>query len=68
MQHLGLTSRKEKLTYDEFKKIFCKGMFKDNLISISNQFDQMNKANEELPLSMKLSHYQRFQFFSGLDP
>ena len=42
------------MTFDEFNRIFCKGIFKDALISITNSFNQMKKS-EELPLALKIN-------------
>lgn len=51
------------MNFDEFNKIFCKGMFKDALISITYSFDEVDKMSErkdvrgELPLSLKITEF-----------
>lgn len=68
---LGLATRKDSINFDEFNKIFCKGLFKEALINVTNKFNEMNlnqNAKQELPLSVKINEYQRNQMFSGLDP
>ena len=57
---------KEVVNFDEYNRIFCKGIFKDALVNISSQFDKM-KSSEELSLTIKINEYQRNQMFNGLD-
>lgn len=56
---------KEVVNFDEFNRIFCKGIFKDALISITNSFEKLK--NDEVPLAIKVNEYQRNQLFSGLE-
>ncbi|CDW75722.1 iki3 domain containing protein [Stylonychia lemnae] len=68
---LGMATRKDNINFDEFNRVFCKGIFKEALINVTNTFDQMSMAKQsvnDLPLSLKINEYQRSQMFSGLDP
>ena len=47
---------KEVLSFDEFTKIFCKGIFKDALINVTQSFQKM-KQSKDLPLTLKINEY-----------
>jgi hypothetical protein len=57
-----LPTRKELINFDEFNRVFCKGIFKEALINVNNNFSKANKdlkAQEELPLSLQINEYKR---------
>ena len=55
------------ITRDDFYQVFCKCIFKDSLIAMSEQIDAMDKGLGEMPLTLKLGHYQRDLMIKGLD-
>ena len=67
---LGQNSRRDKMNFDEFNRIFCKGIFKDALITVNKNFGTTLKTNEaqEVTLSVKIGEYQRKQMLQGLEP
>ena len=59
--------KRQLVTLDEFNRIFCKGIFKDALINVVESIDSNGKSNSEaLPLSIKISQYQRELMMDGL--
>lgn len=59
--------KRQLVTFDEFNRIFCKGIFKDALINLVESIDkdkQMN--NDSLPLGVKISQYKRGLMIDGL--
>ena len=59
------------VTQNEFKKLFQKGMFKQALIRIAQEFDKQvkeGKISADLSLSRKLDRYQRTSMIGGIDP
>ena len=55
------------IDYDDFYKLFCKGIFRIALIDMIDNIQQLNKNFTELPLSLKLGAYRRNLLLSGLD-
>ena len=69
------------MTFDEFNRVFCKGIFKEALINVTNTFDKMSAqpaaanrigissgASTDVPIAIKINEYQRGQMLNGLDP
>ena len=59
------------MNFDEFNRIFCKGMFKEALIDVNQNFSSLNaktSTSEDVQLFVKIGEYQRQQMFTGLDP
>lgn len=69
------------MSFDEFNKLFCKGMFKQALIETLDQLnkeggkdddenDEMKDAKDnffqEMPLSLKIDGYQRDKMLRGI--
>jgi len=66
------TMTPQKLTLNEFQKLFQKGMFKNALLKLAQRFDNQQEAQvdpegEELSLFRKLEQYQRKSMIKGLD-
>ena len=67
------------ICFDEFLKIFCRGMFKQALINTIEKLqraptpldggtsDQAEADEQDMPLAMKIERYQRARFLNGLD-
>lgn len=47
--------KREVISFDEFTKIFCKGLFKEALIKISSQVESVQKAADALPLNIQIN-------------
>ena len=59
--------KRQIVTIDEFNRMFCKGIFKDALVNVVESIDANNQNNnEDLPLSIKISQYQRGLMMDGL--
>ena len=59
------------MNFDEFNRVFCKGMFKEALMDVNQNFSSLNakaSATEDVQLFVKIGEYQRQQMFTGLDP
>jgi Zn finger protein HypA/HybF involved in hydrogenase expression len=58
---LGLVSRIEKVTFDDFNRIFCKGIFKEAMMNVNENFASLNKSGEQevISLSVKIGEFQR---------
>lgn len=65
------------ICFDEFLKIFCRGMFKQALINTIEKLQRSptpmegelaEAANADMPLAMKIERYQRARFLNGLAP
>jgi hypothetical protein len=67
------------MSYEEFNRLFCKGMFKVALISTIDNLKNVGSKEaldeerdqgylEEMPLSLKIERYQRARILDGLDP
>lgn len=56
--------RLDKLNFDDFSRIFCKGIFKEALINVNKQFDGISKpGTEEVSLFVKIGEFQRKTMF-----
>ena len=59
--------KRQIVTIDEFNRMFCKGIFKDALVNVVESIDANNADNnDDLPLSIKISQYQRGLMMDGL--
>jgi hypothetical protein len=50
------------MNFDEFNRIFCKGMFKEALMDVNQNFSSLNtkaSATEDVQLFVKIGEYQR---------
>lgn len=59
------------MNFDEFNRIFCKGMFKEALIDVNQNFSSLNtkaSTTDDVQLFVKIGEYQRQQMFTGLEP
>lgn len=54
------------MTYDEFNRIFCKGLFKDALVGVTESINKQASSKEALPFALKVGEYQRSIMFEGL--
>lgn len=60
-----------RITMQEFEKLFCKGIFKRALSKIAETFDYEVKCGNipaDLPLSRKLDTLQRKDMIKGINP
>lgn len=55
------------MEYEEFYRLFCKGIFRVALLDMISSIEQLSKDNDTLPLSLKLGAYRRNLLLSGLD-
>jgi hypothetical protein len=59
--------KRQIVTIDEFNRIFCKGIFKDALVNVVESIDKdKHSENDNLPLSIRISQYQRGLMIDGL--
>jgi hypothetical protein len=58
------------MNFEEFNRIFCKGIFKDALINVNKNFGTTIKTSgaQEVSLFVKIGEYQRKQMLNGLEP
>ena len=51
------------MNFDEFNRIFCKGMFKEALMDVNQNFASINTktaaASDDVQLFVKIGEYQR---------
>ena len=55
------------MEYEEFYRLFCKGIFRVALLDMITSIEKLAKDNDTLPLSLKLGAYRRNLLLSGLD-
>ena len=55
------------MDYEEFYRLFAKGIFRVALLDMISSIEKLAKDNETLPLSLKLGAYRRNLLLSGLD-
>lgn len=66
---LGLATRKDTINFDEFNRVFCKGIFKEALVTVNTNFAKTSKdGSGDLPLALQINEYKRRQMLGGLDP
>jgi hypothetical protein len=71
---IGILSQEDEglLIYDEFNRIFCRGVFKQALITISQKFEGEMKRKgpefEDLPLDRKIESYSRSHMIQNIKP
>lgn len=53
----NLDKRAKVVTNEQFNQIFCKNIFKDALIEITNTIEEVNQGASETPLTLKLGLY-----------
>ena len=59
--------KRQIVTIDEFNRMFCKGIFKDALVNVVESIGRdKNIDNDNLPLSLRISQYQRSLMIEGL--
>lgn len=57
------------MTFDDFNRIFCKGIFKEAMINVNQNFEKVERGvNNDVSLTVKIGEFQRMQMLSGLDP
>ena len=59
------------MNFDEFNRVFCKGLFKEALMKVNERFESVTtKQNQKdsTQLFVKIGEYQRQQMMNGLDP
>jgi hypothetical protein len=54
------------VTCEDFNQIFCKNIFKDALIDVTNTIEKANAGASETPLTLKLGKFQRNLIEPGL--
>ena len=59
--------RVEEIGYDQFYKMFCKGIFRVALQDLLQTIYTLSKGKEELPMILKLGSYRRSLMLCGLD-
>lgn len=59
--------KQEKISCDDFYKLFSKSILKVALTDMLNTIEEMFSQDEETPLYMKLANYRRNLMLSGLD-
>lgn len=64
---IGNRKKHQVVSIEDFNRIFCKGIFKDALVNVVESIDRDKHINDEnLPLSLKISQYQRGLMIDGL--
>lgn len=58
----------EVVQYEQFSKIFCKGIFKEALLAVTEQLDAPSKGDNtsSLSLPVQVNQYQRKMMVDGL--
>ena len=51
--------RFEQMDYEDFYRLFCKGIFRISLLDMMHNIEQMATAHTELPLTLKIGAYRR---------
>ena len=59
--------KQDTLDYDEFYMLFCKGIFRQALLDMLQNIDELTKDQKDLPLALKLGAYRRSLMLAGLD-
>lgn len=62
-----LGPKMEKLDYQEFYMLYCRGIFRTALLDMLNNIDDLTNNQPELPLALKLGAYRRNLMLAGLD-
>ena len=55
----------EKIDYEEFYRLFAKGIFRISLLDLMKNIEQMSSAYPELPLILKIGAYRRYLMMSS---
>jgi hypothetical protein len=62
-----LLGKVEMIEYEEFYKLFIKGIFRTALLDMLENIDELTKDQAELPLTLKLGAFRRNLLLAGLD-
>lgn len=62
----NIDKRAVMVTFEDFNQIFCKNIFKDALIDVTNNIEKTNQGSTETPLTLKLGRFQRQLIEPGL--
>lgn len=58
--------KRDRLDYEDFYRLFCKGIFRTSLLDMMRDIEAMASACPELPLTLKIGAYRRNLMISGL--
>jgi len=48
------------MTFDDFNRIFCKGIFKEAMINVNQNFEKVERGhNNDVSLTVKIGEFQR---------
>jgi len=64
---LKLLGKVEMIEYEEFYKLFIKGIFRTALLDMLENIDELTKDQADLPLTLKLGAFRRNLLLAGLD-
>lgn len=64
---LKLLGKVEMMEYEEFYKLFIKGIFRTALLDMLENIDELTKDQADLPLTLKLGAFRRNLLLAGLD-
>jgi len=54
---LDLNEKLEFISKDDFYQVFCKCIFKDSLLAMTDEIDKLDKGLGDIPLTVKLGQY-----------
>ena len=60
-------ARSKILNYEDFKRVFCRCLFKDSLIDLSESIETLEGLDKNAPLVLKLGIYQRKLMMNGIE-
>eukprot|EP00347_Sterkiella_histriomuscorum_P003737 403363140 len=66
LKYLDRDMKNNILTKDDFNQIFCRCIFKDSLIAMTEKICEMDTYIGDVPLTLKLGRYQRDLMMHGL--
>ena len=64
---IKLLGKVEMIEYEEFYKLFIKGIFRTALLDMLENIDELTKDQADLPLTLKLGAFRRNLLLAGLD-
>lgn len=68
MKYLGSQIAKAVIiSHEDFKRVFCRCLFKDSLIDLSENIEKLGELDQDAPLVLKLGIYQRQLMMDGIE-
>ena len=64
---IKLLGKVEVMEYEEFYKLFIKGIFRTALLDMLENIDELTRDQADLPLTLKLGAFRRNLLLAGLD-